>query len=239
MSLTTSFYDVRDALAEPGCPICSLKARTADRYLGSLLWEKVNDVSLRDQIRQARGFCKEHTWDLVGHRAALGTAIITHDVLQSIIEEVEEPRLRRPLTLSLRRPQEGLSGRHAATASAALAHRLGGQAECPACIQVREMEDVFLTTFVAHLLGPAGLLTAYESSDGLCLSHFRQALNQVRQEEVLKAMVRTQSVIWKRLAGQLSEFIRKNDHRFRDEPWGDERDSWRRAIAALAGGRPE
>ncbi len=39
----------------------------------------------------------------------------------------------------------------------------------------------------------------------------------------------------RRLA-ELDEFIRKNDYRFRDEPWGQERDAWLRALNALAGG---
>jgi hypothetical protein len=223
MSRTPSFYDLRDALAEPGCPICQLMDRTAERYLDSLLWENVNDVKVRDEIRQARGLCRDHSWDLARHRAALGTAIITRDVLQSVLEELEESGLHGPLARPLR------------SAQAFLRARLSPKAECPACVQVREMEDIFLRTFVAHLLGPEGLMTAYEVSEGLCLSHFRRALDRVRQQKVLTALVRTQSDIWKRLVGELTEFIRKNDYRFRDEPWGDERDAWRRAIAALAG----
>ena len=239
MSPTTSYYDLRDALTKPGCPICSLTALAAERYLGSLLWEKVNDVGLRSQIRQARGFCRDHAWNLASHRAALGTAIITRDVLRTLLEELEEPHPRGPFPLSLRGPQESRRARQAATASNALAVRLAPQASCPACAQVDEMEDVLLTTFVVHLLGPEGLLTPYEASDGLCLPHFCQALDRVRNQRVLAALVRAQTTIWRRLSGQLSEFIRKNDHRFRDEPWGDEGDSWRRAIAALAGSRPE
>jgi hypothetical protein len=83
------------------------------------------------------------------------------------------------------------------------------------------------------------LLAAYESSDGLCLPHFRQALTQVRDGRVFEALVNAQRAIWGRLVGQLGEFIRKSDHRFRGESWGEERDAWLRAIAALAGARPD
>jgi hypothetical protein len=34
----------------------------------------------------------------------------------------------------------------------------------------------------------------------------------------------------------MDEFIRKYDHRFRKEEWGEERDSWQRAIRWIAGG---
>jgi hypothetical protein len=33
----------------------------------------------------------------------------------------------------------------------------------------------------------------------------------------------------------LAEFIRKNDYRFRNEAFGEERDSYRRAIEMIAG----
>jgi len=51
--------------------------------------------------------------------------------------------------------------------------------------------------------------------------------------------VNAQRRIWERLLAQLSEFIRKNDYRFRDEPVGEEGDAWLRAIAALAGAQRE
>ena len=35
------------------------------------------------------------------------------------------------------------------------------------------------------------------------------------------------------LVAELEEFVRKNDYRFRDEPWGGERDAWRRALLRL------
>jgi hypothetical protein len=41
--------------------------------------------------------------------------------------------------------------------------------------------------------------------------------------------------VYRGLHGELSEFIRKHDHRFSQEPFGVEKDSWTRAVAALAG----
>ena len=81
------------------------------------------------------------------------------------------------------------------------------------------------------------MLAAYESSDGLCLPHFRQALARVRDERVFEALINVQRVVWERLVSHLSEFIRKSDYRFQDESWGEERDAWLRAIAALTGAR--
>jgi hypothetical protein len=54
------------------------------------------------------------------------------------------------------------------------------------------MERVFLSTLIENLLGEDGLLAAFESSDGLCLPHFRRALTQVRDKAVFEALVDTQ-----------------------------------------------
>jgi hypothetical protein len=101
------------------------------------------------------------------------------------------------------------------------------------------MEAIYLDEFVSHLIGEDGLLAGYEVSDGLCLPHFRQALARVRDERVFGALVGAQRAIWERLVAHLDEFVRKNDHRFQAETWGEERDAWLRAIAALAGARPD
>lgn len=52
-------------------------------------------------------------------------------------------------------------------------------------------------------------------SDGPLKDAFRQRLEEVQ--------------------GELAEFIRKNDYRYANEPSGDERDSWLRALRALGG----
>jgi hypothetical protein len=234
---TMSFYDLRDALAQPGCAVCRLKADAVDRFLDGLLWESVNDPGRRREIRQARGFCHRHAWSLVRVSASLGVAIITRDVLQSALAAMDSAPFQATSPWSMRRVQEALDPRQPAAATAELVARLEPQAACPACVWAEKMEGVYLGEFVGHLLGQDGLLADYESSDGLCLPHFRQALARVRDERVFEALVDAQRAIWERLIAHLSEFIRKSDHRFRNETWGEERDAWLRAIAALAGAK--
>ncbi len=238
MSRTMSFYDLRDALASPGCAVCHLKANAADHYLDSLLWENVNDPGLRHRIRQARGFCNQHAWELVRYKgASLGVAIIMRDVLQSVLEAIEDARFQALPALSLRRSRETLDPKQPAAATAELVARLAPHARCPACVQAETMEDICLNTLVENLLGEDALLAAYQASDGLCLPHFRQALTRVRDEAIFDALVKAQRAIWERLVGHLSEVIRKSDYRFRDEPRGEESGAWLRVITAIAGER--
>jgi hypothetical protein len=235
MSRTMSFYDLRDALAQPDCPLCRLKARAAGRYLDGLLWESVNDPEVRDQVRRAQGFCHEHGWGLVRPGASLGVAILMHDALQGVLGAMADAHFEALPALSLRRAQENLDRSRPSAATAGLIDRLTPRGRCPACVQAEKMEKVYLTTLVGHLLEEDGLLAAYEASDGLCLAHFRQALRYVRDEATFRSLVNAQQIIWQRLADRLAEAIRKSDVRFRDEPVGDEGSAWLRGIAALSG----
>ncbi len=235
---TMSFYDLRDALAQPGCPVCRLKADSVARFLDGLLWESVNDPGRRREIRQARGFCPPHAWSLVRTSASLGAAIIARDVLQSVLKTVEGASFQASPPWSVRRMHEALDAGKPAAATAELVAQLEPQADCPACVWAEKMEGIYVDGLLGHLLGEEGLLAEYEASDGLCLPHLRLALARVRSRRVFEALVNAQRTIWGRLVAHLDEFIRKNDYRFQGEDWGEERDAWLRAIEALAGARP-
>jgi hypothetical protein len=54
-----------DLFDEPGCPLCLERDRSAARLIQSLLFEGVNDVGLRRELDNARGFCRTHTHQLL------------------------------------------------------------------------------------------------------------------------------------------------------------------------------
>jgi hypothetical protein len=234
-----SFFELRDALAEPGCALCRLRNRSADGFLDTLLWESVNDPARRREIRRARGFCYEHGWALARATASVGVAIITRDVLQSLLEAVEDAGFQANPLLSLRRVQETVNPKTPSTATAALVTDLEPKASCPACVWTDKMEAIYLDTLLHNLTDKDSLRADYEASEGLCLPHFRQALARVRKEAVYDALVGAQRSAWERLIAQLSESIRKSDYRHLDEAWGDEAGAWLRGIAALVGARPD
>jgi hypothetical protein len=87
---------------------------------------------------------------------------------------------------------------------------------------------------LAQLLRQAEWRTRYEASRGLCLPHLRQVL-RTASPEVQAWLTANESRRWHILRSQLQEVIRKHDHRFQHEPWGEELGSWRRAIHKLYG----
>jgi hypothetical protein len=232
------YHEIREAFGQPGCPLCRLLARSADRYLDAILWEQVNDLGVRSELNQARGYCRQHGWLLVRAGAALGVAILTRGVVKTLLDVLaSNPVEDEPASVfqSLRR---SLDRDLASRPTARLEAELAPQRPCPVCSLLEGREEDYIGTLLAHLEGPGALADAYRASDGLCLPHFRRALARAPSGAEARLLVAAQQVVWQRLHDELGEFIRKNDYRFRDEPFGDEKDAWLRALEAISGAPP-
>jgi hypothetical protein len=146
------YTDFPEACHGPGCPVCTLVARTRWRYLDSLAYESVNDIGLRARLREALGFCNRHAWYLLEVvRAPLGTAIIYRDMLHAV-----------------QRASQALG-------AAALAQALAPPRPCLACAAEWTAADDLLHA-LAHGRDGALLRAAFTTSAGMCVPHLQQAL---------------------------------------------------------------
>jgi hypothetical protein len=238
MGRTQTFYDLRDAMQEPGCAVCRLQAITSERFIEGLIYEKINDPGLRATLRLSRGFCREHAWLLDRSGASLGTAIIAHDVLKHVLADMERGEFVPVPALSLTRAQELLDHSRPKSATSGFVAALEPAAECPVCTRARETEEACFATLREHALEEGGLLADYRASDGFCLLHFKRMISGVSDAALFDALVEAQRAIWQRLVDELGEAIRKSDYRFYGELLSNEGHAWRRAIAALGGNRP-
>jgi len=232
---TKSYYDLRDALKESGCPMCRARRAALDRYMDGLIYERVNDAGVRQAVRRSRGFCERHAWDLIRHGAALGVAIMMRDVVRELLSTTRSAQFKRPSTWSVTRFHEAVDTKQPRSATAELVAALGPQGSCPACKHEAEIDHALASSFVENLPGPEGLLEAYRQSDGFCLPHVRQVLARIGDERTYDAILEVQLAHWSQIEAELGELVRKSDYRFADEEVGDEGTSWLRAIASLAG----
>jgi hypothetical protein len=229
------YLDILEALRQPGCAFCRLSEASANRYLDAILWEMVNDLEVRAELNAARGYCSDHVRLLARAGAALGVAILSKDVLRTLldvlaanpIEDADDSVVQGLLRAADRNAPSKVAAKVVAA--------LEPQRPCPVCRHQQDRERELTTTLLAYLDGLGALAQAYHSSDGLCLPHFRQVLSQASSAKDARALIRVQQAVWQRLHGQLGEFIRKSDVRFREEGFGPEKDSWRRAIEAFGG----
>jgi hypothetical protein len=141
------YFEVRDALRQPGCPVCRLALGAVWRYLDALAYENVNDYTVREELRRSWGFCNRHAWQyLEDVRDLLGTAIIYRDLIRS-----NGPSAGRP---------GGLTPR----------------AECPVCAARDRTARHALETLVRYR-DDAEIADGLAASDGLCAHHVARALS--------------------------------------------------------------
>ncbi len=178
-----SYYDLREACAREGCPVCRLAERASTRFLDMLSYENVNDPGVRARLRASRGLCNYHAWRFVDEfDDGLGVAITYRDILENLLRVLEAQ------TAGVRRLGEALRGHRRRTA---LADSLAPARQCPACLQLEDAAGRYIDTLLAHL-ADTELREAYRASTGLCLPHLRQALS--RSETVAEARLLTPPV---------------------------------------------
>jgi len=162
------YFALVDALAEAGCPVCTLGLRAVERYLDGLAYEQVNDPGVRAVLRDAHGFCTRHAWQFVDlPHSHLGTAIIYCDIAATLLRGLT----RRPLLLPW-------AGRSAAVRAGALVPRR----TCPACAVLREASVTALRALIDYLdADDPELRRRYQTAAGLCRPHLAAALPLARR----------------------------------------------------------
>jgi hypothetical protein len=98
---------------------------------------------------------------------------------------------------------------------------------CPSHMTYAETEKRYL-----HLLSEHwdDLKDAFDKGALLCIPHFYKALSEFKRKTEAQELRGFQARNLMALSEELEEFSRKHDYRYRDEPWGKEKDSWKRAL---------
>lgn len=200
------------------CVLCHLVDRSVLAYLDFLFAEFVNDIELRLQFRHARGFCRLHTQAVRAKGDALGIAILYSDLADMTLNRWREQPPTRTSRLPFTRPKVSSPER-----------------PCPACSIEEEANRRYVLALVQGLEQSSvqeAMREAMKSEPCLCVAHFEEIIRTAKGDVAITVQQIAAEGL-ERLHTELSEFIRKNDYRFRGEAWGAERDSWKRALSQL------
>jgi hypothetical protein len=207
--LSAAYIAFVEACNQPGCPLCRIEHDGVLKYINSLFHEQLNDFNLRDRLRDSLGFCPTHAYFAVDELSgnALGIALLYQDLIKFAMHHLKDP-------------QGSFSPKR----------------RCPACEQ-RDLNMMRTFSELAKHIDDEAMSSALRKSDGLCLFHIRHALTHTRVPEKRALLLSIETEILGKLRADLAEFMRKSDYRFANETFGPERDSWRRAVAVVAGAR--
>jgi hypothetical protein len=209
-----TIYELRLACNKSGCPICTLVQRAGARYIEGTFNESMLDPVVRQKLVDSIGFCYEHSWQSINLKLsdALGQAILYQDLVNDATKTIVA--------------NEKNTGSQLASA-------LDPVTACPACrIEDATLERIINSMVIA--LRDQDFVAEFKQSSGLCIPHLKRLLPNLdgkRQATVLGH----QRARMESLKGELAEFIRKCDYRFRDEVIGKEGDSYKRAADMVKG----
>lgn len=203
----TTYFNLRDALEAPGCAICTVVTKAVAKSLDDLLYERVNDPGVRQELRQSHGFCHRHAWELCGLGDGFGVGLLYRDLLKRTVTSLQP---------------EGYT-------------RSTPSANCPTCQMATETAGRYLDSFV-QAFAEVDLRLSMEHAMGLCLSHFKAALTRCRTRAERERLTAWEQKKLSELLEQLNEFLRKHDYRYVEEGYREgEGSSWLRAVEIFVG----
>ncbi len=222
--LTPLQIELREAMSPWGCPLCRLSEKAEQAYIKSLNYERVLDLKTRDALKSSRGLCDKHSrdWETL-QGSALGIAIVYRVTVLDLLRDTDPSKLK-PRGI-FKRQSSGVD----------LAQQLVSHGPCLACDIGAGTAERFSGLLLQDIEDPK-MQKLLLQCGGLCLVHLRTALSHRMRASTSASLISVQRQAWQHIMGELEEFIRKNDYRFRDEAMSEEEGtSWSRVLDVIVG----
>ena len=231
MNDPAAIREVRALLEEPGCVPCLAARLGARRFLHQVLWEGVTDIDVRRRIRGSGGYCREHfavAADLARDEGlAPGLAIILADLLGRLDADAGVAVEGRKLKSRWKRRSGSSSAATDGARVCAACDAAGASAHRALWLLARIEAGTQIHTEVSAL------------GRTLCAPHLREGLAASATPEQRARLTEMFQRGLASVQGDLAGFIRKTEHRHRDEPVSaGEATSWDRALDLIAGAQP-
>jgi hypothetical protein len=202
---------LKQGLTRGMCPLCRVAHKLDREWTWSFFDVYSGEDWALDALRRSRGLCADHAEQLRrlevdGIKSTLVVSSVYLDTLEGVAAQLE-----------------GLGTDDEQPAP-----------PCPACVNRDQGVEKNAGYLLAELDESERSRERFVASPGLCFRHFDLVWGKARRDQrELLLEVQRRSV--GSLVEQLREHIRKQGHEARDEPKGNEEDSWLRAIWLTAG----
>ncbi len=198
------WHELYDRMEGNRCPVCELILQRTKSFMGSILYEGVNDSSVREKIKSSYGLCNYHASMLMNSGDPLAHALIYHDLIHQAIYHMNLGKYNEE----------------------ALTH-----SRCIFCEQAILSEKQYLQSFADTFLD-AAFRKRYEDAGMLCYPHLvlLSSLKGIRAN-VLEGIKKPTKQKYESMLKDLEEIQQRNDYRFSQEPWTEElKISWKKAV---------
>lgn len=203
---------LRQGLRSGMCPLCRVSHKADREYIWHFFDEGSDQHESIEAVRHACGFCDQHIEmlrriEIDGLKSTLAISTMFSDVVAGIVEHLDSLTPDRDFR----------------------------RARCPACANREERLRTNARYLLDELATSSERREVFEDSPGLCFAHFELVWDSAETSEDRELILTVQRKVARSLLDDLREHVRKHDDRFRHEPKGAERDSWRRAISLTPG----
>jgi len=217
------------------CAFCEMYRRLEEDALSYTLGPSYMEQDVRD-ITNEKGFCNEHYRMMYDAKNRLGLALMVSTHMTEIEKRMTE-LLKKEMS---GKKGGGLFKKSEESPLSEYVQKL--ENTCAVCEKIHTNMERFEDTFFYLWKKEEEFREKVLASKGFCVKHFEmlvkmsaEKLGAEERKVFLEAIAKIQQENFARVKEELLWFISKFDYRFHDKPWGNSKDSPRRAVLKVAG----
>lgn len=200
------YHSLKDSMEGSVCPICTQTEHTVLGAMKSVLYESMTDPKIRNDIKDARGFCRFHAEMFLQAGDPLSHAMVYGDVLRSALHDIVDGDYTR----------------------------YENRKDCWFCDMAKATESSYVGAFW-DALHEEDFLAQYEQGGLLCMTHLHAMETASEQEkngeELFLKLAQITIDKYQHMIHELDEIQRKSDYRNTNEAWTEgEKTAWQRAV---------
>ncbi len=200
------YFDLRDSLAEAGCPVCARVLQAGREVLKELLAERSSGTSAGRKGFAFRGLCNTHAWSIHQIPQKPVGLTETYEVFLRGRIQALQGAMARACTSPRGRWSRWIGSWGGRTWAWLSPWR--NRRRCPACHAAGAVEERDLGLLL-DVISDMEFARAFETSAGLCLPHLTLILRVAPNHSNLPKLLEAHILKAKRLHADLQDFLRQ------------------------------